>query len=104
MTFLLLSITQSLGIGIDNVFVILRCFENIPEEGREGNDLVKNMALTMARAGVSITVTTLTDVAAFGVGTIAILPALKHFCVSSAIAIAAIYLLQVRKTSFIITH
>ena len=94
-----LSVIQSLGIGIDNMFVILRCFENIPEEERDRNGLVKNMALTMARAGVSITVTTLTDVAAFAVGTIAILPALKHFCVSSAIAIAAIYLLQVIRTS-----
>lgn len=85
----------ALGIGIDNMFVILRCLENIPEEEREQNGLVKNIALTMARAGVSITVTTATDVAAFGVGTIAVLPALKHFCVSSAIAIAAIYLLQI---------
>ena len=86
----------ALGIGIDNMFVILRCLENIPEEERERNSLVKNVALTMQRAGVSITVTTATDVAAFGVGTIAVLPALKHFCVSSAIAVAAIYLLQVR--------
>ena len=84
----------ALGIGIDNMFVILRCLENIPEEERECNTLVKNIALTMQRAGVSITVTTATDVAAFGVGTIADLPALKHFCVSSAFAIAAIYLLQ----------
>ena len=37
----------ALGIGIDNMFVILRCLENIPEEERERNSLVENIALTM---------------------------------------------------------
>ncbi len=83
-----------LGIGIDGMFVIIRCYTNIPEEERLTNPLVKNMALTMKHAGVSITVTILTDVVAFAVGSVAVLPCLKAFCVSSAIAVAAIYTLQ----------
>jgi Niemann-Pick C1 protein len=90
----------ALGIGIDNMFVILRCFMNIPEDEKETNSLVKNIGLTLKHAGVSISVTTLTDIAAFAVGAVAILPALKAFCVSSAIAIAAIFLLQGRNSPF----
>jgi Niemann-Pick C1 protein len=50
--------------------------------------------LTMQHAGVSITVTSMTDVFAFIIGMTSTFPTLRWFCLSSAIAISAIFMLQ----------
>ena len=65
-----------------------------PREGEKPSSLRERMAATMQHAGVAITVTSLTDVFAFGVGAFTILPGLQSFCVCCAFAIAAIFLLQ----------
>ena len=83
-----------LGIGIDDMFVIVRCFNNIKETEKEKNGLVKNIGVTMKHAGVSITITSLTDIFAFCIGALASFPALQSFCISAAIAITATYLFQ----------
>ena len=83
-----------LGIGIDDMFVIVRCYNNIPESEKKKNGLIKNVGVTMKHAGVSITVTSLTDVFAFCIGAVVSFPALKSFCVAAAIAISTTYLLQ----------
>ena len=83
-----------LGIGIDDMFVIVRCFNNIPEEERKRNCLIKSMGTTMKHAGASITVTSLTDIFAFGSAAMTYFPSLKSLCVTAAIAIGAIYLFQ----------
>lgn len=60
-----------LGIGVDDLFVIVTCWKNL----NVGNNLVslpEKMGQTMRRAGVSITITTLTDVAAFLVGALTV--------------------------------
>ena len=83
-----------LGIGIDDMFVIVRCFNNISEEEKKKNTLAKNIGLAMNHAGGSITVTSLTNVCAFATGASSFFPALQSFCISAAFAIAAIYLFQ----------
>ncbi len=83
-----------LGIGIDDMFVIMRCFNNIPTLERERRGLPKTIGMAMQHAGVSITVTTLTDVFAFAVGGMTVFPSLFSFCMCSAIAIAAIFVFQ----------
>ena len=83
-----------LGIGIDDMFVIMRCFNNIKEDEKERNSLVENIGITMKHAGVSITITSLTDILAFFIGGMASFPAFKSFCIAAAIAITAIYLFQ----------
>ena len=83
-----------LGIGIDDMFVIVKCFNNIPGEEKKKNTLAKNMGLAMNHAGGSITVTSLTNVCAFATGASSFFPALQSFCVSAALAIAAIYIFQ----------
>ena len=89
-----------LGIGIDDMFVIKRCFDNIIE-GQEdgGNTLAKNVGLAMKHAGAAITVTTLTDICAFAIGGMTYFPGVKYFCICAAIAITFIYLFQ---TSFFV--
>lgn len=56
-----------------------------------------NAKLTKAlgRCALSITYTTLTDVAAFGLGCTSTLPAVSYFCAYAAVAVAADFLYQV---------
>ena len=56
-----------LGIGVDDMFVIVQALENLtPKE--KSLPVEQRAALTMKYAGVSITVTSLTDIAAFLIG------------------------------------
>ena len=84
-----------LGIGIDDMFVIVRCLNNIPEQIRRANSREENIGLAMKHAGASITVTSVTDVVAFVTGAITFFPSLQSLCISAAISIGAIYLFQV---------
>ena len=80
------------GLGIDDMFVIMKTFRNL--DSPEKIDLEERIALTLKHAGVSITVTSLTDVCVFAVGAVTVFPGLQAFCVACALGIAAIYLLQ----------
>ena len=80
------------GLGIDDMFVIMKTYRNL-EEATEQN-LEDKIAKTLKHAGVSITVTSLTDVCVFAVGAITVFPGLQAFCVACALGIAAIYILQ----------
>lgn len=83
-----------LGIGIDDMFVIVQCLYNIDSNQVGELTIEEKMGITLKHAGVAITVTSLTDMFAFGVGAVTILPGLQAFCISCAFAIGAIYLLQ----------
>ncbi len=63
------------GIGIDDMFVIVQCWRNLGvkslQDGGEAaaqERLSEAVGRTMRHAGVAITVTSVTDVVAFGVG------------------------------------
>merc|ERR1712096_288256 len=83
-----------LGIGIDDMFVIVQCLHNLKQNELTDLSIEEKMGLTMKHAGVAITVTSLTDMFAFGIGAVTIMPGLQSFCISSAFAIGVIYLLQ----------
>ena len=51
--------------------------------------------MMLQHAGVSITVTSLTDIFAFGVGAVTRMPGLQSFCVCTAIALAGVYILTI---------
>ncbi len=57
------------GIGIDDMFVILQCYRNLPDHSL---DLAERIGLTMRHAGVAITVTSVTDILAFAMGSITV--------------------------------
>ena len=84
-----------LGIGIDDMFVIVRCFNNLSQEERTKNPLVTNIGLAMKHAGASITITSVTDICAFATGAITSFPSLQSFCISASLAVAAIYVFQI---------
>ena len=60
-----------LGIGVDDAFVIANAFdrerEGVPRESEDDESLIKRGAKSLARAGSSITVTSLTDLVAFAI-------------------------------------
>ncbi len=84
-----------LGIGVDDAFVIVNAFNRERKVSRasESNlDLAKRTAKALARAGASITVTSLTDLVAFGISSSSSLPALASFCGYAAIGIFFLWL------------
>ncbi|XP_069693275.1 patched domain-containing protein 3-like isoform X2 [Periplaneta americana] len=83
-----------MGIGIDDMFVIMACWRNL-NLGKDQVSLPEKIGRTMQQAGASITVTTLTDVAAFLVGSLTILPSLQSFCIYAAVGVLVTYIFQV---------
>lgn len=84
-----------LGIGVDDVFVIIQNWENIGGPKPDGRSIPEKISSTLRHAGVSILVTSLTDVCAFLIGASTILPALRSFSIWCAIGILAIFLLTI---------
>ncbi|KAK8393963.1 hypothetical protein O3P69_006275 [Scylla paramamosain] len=82
-----------LGLGIDDMFVIMQAWNTLtPHE--KTLKLTERIGKALKHAGVSITVTSLTDFAAFAIGSGTVLPALRSFCLYAAVGIAAVYFFQ----------
>ena len=84
-----------LGIGVDDMFVIMQCFENLSPEERDLSNIPASISLTMRRAGVAVTVTSLTDFMVFAIGSTTVLPALRSFCLWCGVGILATYFFQI---------
>ncbi|CAB3372797.1 Hypothetical predicted protein [Cloeon dipterum] len=82
-----------LGIGIDDMFVIAQCWATLGPEVSTLS-LPEKMGHTLKHAGVSITITSLTDFTAFAIGATTVLPSLRSFCIYAAVGILATYVLQ----------
>ncbi|CAL8090383.1 unnamed protein product [Orchesella dallaii] len=82
-----------LGIGIDDMFVIMQCWNNLRADDLK-KSLPEKLGLTLQHAGVSITITSLTDFFAFAIGGTTVLPALQSFCIYAALGIIATYVFQ----------
>ncbi|KAK5643298.1 hypothetical protein RI129_007143 [Pyrocoelia pectoralis] len=71
-----------MGLGVDDMFVILACWEELVSESKLS--LEQRVGYMLKHAGVSITVTTVTDVMAFLIGSSTILPSLQSYCLFAA--------------------
>lgn len=72
------------------MFVLLASWRKTPT----WMSLEDRMALTFHDAGVSITVTTLTDGVSFGIGCMTTIPSVEIFCLYAAVAILFVYVYQ----------
>ncbi|XP_026321887.1 patched domain-containing protein 3-like [Hyposmocoma kahamanoa] len=79
-----------MGLGIDDMFVINACWNTVCESDLKKSLPVK-VGLTMKHAGVSIVITSFTDIVALLIGAITILPSLKSFCIYAAIGVFFIF-------------
>ena len=85
------------GIGIDDMFIIYssfcRSFEKSKKRGKQ-IDVAELISDSLAKSGVSITITSLTDFVGFMVGMIADFKSVQIFCVHAGLAIIFCYLYQ----------
>ena len=86
------------GIGVDDAFVIIttyrsRVAENAALGRRESVEEAVSRAL--GHCSLSICYTTLTDIAAFGLGTLGTIPAVRYFCAYAAVAVACDFVFQI---------
>lgn len=56
-----------MGLGVDDIFVMMACWRQTETKHRQ-HSIPEKMALMLQHAGASITVTSFTDVVAFGIG------------------------------------
>jgi len=76
-----------LGIGVDDLFVIVSCIEQMPMHLSANERFKKGLA----HAGPSITITSVTDALAFFLGSFTTLPALRSFCIFAGICTITLY-------------
>lgn len=82
-----------LGIGVDDMFVMMESLRQLtPMEKKQSVE--ERIGLTLKHAGVSITVTSITDIVAFAIGGSTVIPSLSTFCVYASIGVFALYILQ----------
>ncbi|XP_078668839.1 patched domain-containing protein 3-like [Branchiostoma floridae x Branchiostoma belcheri] len=79
------------GIGVDDMFIMIAAWRKT----HPGGSVEKRMEETYAEAAVSITITTITDGLAFGIGAITVFPAIRIFCIYTGVAVLFDYLFQV---------
>ncbi|KAI8490088.1 Patched domain-containing protein 3 [Branchiostoma belcheri] len=80
-----------IGVGVDNMFILLAAWRRTSP----GRGVEERAAETFTEAGVSITITALTNALAFAVGAITSFPGVRIFCLYSGVAVLFAYLFQI---------
>lgn len=88
-----------LGIGVDDSFVIADAFDTVNAAASPRDKI----AVALSHAGVSITITSITDLVAFAVSSVTSLPALSSFCVYAALGVTFLFLFQISFFSAVLT-
>ena len=83
-----------LGVGVDDVIVLLDSFRSARVTLRDGGDVRSRAEFAAERAGVSIAITSATNFLAFALGSRTVIPAVHWFCVYAAAAILADFIAQ----------
>ncbi|KAH3797092.1 hypothetical protein DPMN_150667 [Dreissena polymorpha] len=82
-----------LAVGVDDAFVILTTWERVNKRHLH-KPIEERVALTMQHAGVSVTVTSFTNLVAFASGVTTQMPVLQSFCVYCSFGILFCFLMQ----------
>ncbi|XP_071496452.1 patched domain-containing protein 3-like [Diadema antillarum] len=80
-----------IGIGIDDMFIMLAAWRKTNPR----STVEERMGKAYSEAAVSITITSITDALAFGIGAITPLPAVRIFCLFTGVTVVFDYLFQV---------
>lgn len=83
-----------LGIGVDDMFVIMQSLETISETDKS-SDISTRIAKCIQISGMSITVTSLTNMVAFAIGMTTVMPFLRSFCMFAAMGILFLYIYEI---------
>ncbi|XP_072710617.1 patched domain-containing protein 3 [Ciconia boyciana] len=80
-----------LGVGVDDMFIMIASWEQ--SSRKKGNsDIKSRLAETYSEAALSVTITTLTDVLAFFIGTWTAFPSVRSFCLYTGTAFVFCYI------------
>ncbi|XP_014612878.1 PREDICTED: patched domain-containing protein 3-like isoform X1 [Polistes canadensis] len=82
-----------LGIGVDDMFVIMHSLE-MQSESDKALEIPLRIAKVVQHAGMSITVTSFTNLVAFGIGMTTMMPFLKSFCMFATMGILFLYIFE----------
>ncbi|XP_067211817.1 patched domain-containing protein 3-like isoform X2 [Linepithema humile] len=83
-----------LGIGVDDMFVIMQSLETMSETDKT-LDIPARIAKSIQMSGMSITVTSFTNMVAFAIGMTTVMPFLKSFCMFAAMGILFLYIYEI---------
>ncbi|CAH2243068.1 jg2174 [Pararge aegeria aegeria] len=79
-----------MGLGVDDMFVMNACWKMVLATDVHKSTSAK-VGLMLKHAGVSIVITSFTDIVALLIGAITILPSLKSFCIYAAVGVFFIF-------------
>ncbi|XP_063270340.1 patched domain-containing protein 3 [Prinia subflava] len=79
-----------LGVGVDDMFIMIASWEQSLRK-KEKSNVKALLAETYAEAALSVTITTLTDVLAFFIGTWTAFPSVRSFCLYTGTAFVFCY-------------
>ncbi|KAM6210808.1 patched domain-containing protein 3 [Sarcoramphus papa] len=80
-----------LGVGVDDMFIMIASWEKSLRK-KEKSGVKSLLAETYAEAALSVTITTLTDVLAFFIGTWTAFPSVRSFCLYTGTAFVFCYI------------
>ncbi|XP_054673761.1 patched domain-containing protein 3 [Grus americana] len=80
-----------LGVGVDDMFIMIASWEQSTRK-KEKSNVKSLLAETYAEAALSVTITTLTDVLAFFIGTWTAFPSVRSFCLYTGTAFVFCYI------------
>ncbi|KFR01399.1 Patched domain-containing protein 3, partial [Nipponia nippon] len=80
-----------LGVGVDDMFIMIASWEQSSRK-KEKSDVKSRLAETYGEAALSVTITTLTDVLAFFIGTWTAFPSVRSFCLYAGTAFVFCYI------------
>ncbi|OWF51348.1 patched domain-containing protein 3-like [Mizuhopecten yessoensis] len=79
-----------IGIGLDDMFILMSCLADCPVKGT----IEEKLKETMRTGGVAITITSITDFLAFAIGASASFISVRNFCLYAGVAVLFCYINQ----------